>query len=254
MNVAALCGDARERTRLSIVPRRTAALFDPHPMWLDAVEHVLEGIDVEVVCRATTTQEALEQLEHNRPDLLIAEIQTAEDDLDGIQFVADVAGLLPDVRVLVLTDLRERQQINRALAAGAVAYILKSVPPEDFAAGIRLACERSIYLAGPSSRMAKPDRARDDTFGLTTRELEILRLVVEGYTNPQLAKMLWVTEPTIKFHLSKVYRKLGVANRTEAARWAVENGAVSAEVEAHVLLPRSSAAAGAVPDLIRPVL
>jgi len=213
------------------VPRRTAALFDPHPMWLDAVEHILQRIDVDVVCRATTTGEALADLERVRPDLLIAEIRTGEDDVDGIQFVSEVTRLLPDIRVLVLSEHHERQQINRALAAGAVAYILKSVSPDDFAAGIRLACERSIYLAGPSSRAVKPHPTPNETFGLTVRELEILRLVFEGYTNPQMAKMLWVTEPTIKFHLSKVYRKLGVANRTEAARWAIENGAVGTSIE-----------------------
>ena len=95
--------------------------------------------------------------------------------------------------------------------------------------------ERSIYLAGegiaPLPTLPDP-QAESAARELTRRELEILRLVAEGYSNSQLAKMLWVTEQTVKFHLSNIYRKLDVANRTEASRWAQVHGLLPAQREA----------------------
>ena len=82
----------------------------------------------------------------------------------------------------------------------------------------------SIYLAGTRLTPAPPVAQLDDSPGLTRRELEILQLVAEGHSNAELARMLWVTEQTVKFHLSNIYRKLDVANRTEASRWAQLRG------------------------------
>jgi early secretory antigenic target protein ESAT-6 len=96
---------------------------------------------------------------------------------------------------------------------------------EDLASAIRQAFETSIYHAGVKRRQSSGLIATDGpASGLTKREIEILRLVAEGYSNSQLAKMLWVTEQTVKFHLSNIYRKLDVANRTEASRWAQLHG------------------------------
>jgi DNA-binding NarL/FixJ family response regulator len=123
--------------------------------------------------------------------------------------------------------------VDAALAAGAVAYVVKTAHADDVAAAIRQSFEHSVYLAAgrpvasarPPARRAEPS---EDTAGLTRRELEILRLVAEGHSNAHLARMLWVTEQTVKFHLSNIYRKLDVANRTEASRWAQVQGLLSA--------------------------
>jgi len=107
----------------------------------------------------------------------------------------------------------------------AAAYVIKTPDPQDFAPPIRQSFQHSIYFAGASiGPVAPTPMPVDDTPGLTRRETEILKLVAEGHTNAQLAKMLWVTEQTVKFHLSNVYRKLDVANRTEASRWAQTHG------------------------------
>ena len=130
----------------------------------------------------------------------------------------------------MLSAYDDLEHIDAALEAGAVAYVVKTVHPDDFAAAIRQAFEHSIYLAGatampPTVTAAAPSApATDDWCGLTRRELEILQLVAEGHSNAQLARMLWVTEQTVKFHLSNVYRKLGVSNRTEASRYAMRRG------------------------------
>ena len=92
------------------------------------------------------------------------------------------------------------------------------------------ACRYSIFLAPSQVAPARAPAPRvDDPPGLTQREFEILRLVAEGHSNAELARMLWVTEQTVKFHLSNIYRKLDVSNRTEASRWAQLNGLLSSE-------------------------
>ena len=136
----------------------------------------------------------------------------------------------------MLSRHHDPAHIDAALAAGAAAYIVKTAHPDDVASAVRQAFDHSVYLPGgplavgePLAPEAQPARAARPG-GLTRRELEILRLVAEGHSNSQLARMLWVTEQTVKFHLSNVYRKLGVANRTEASRWAQVNGLLDDEL------------------------
>ena len=108
--------------------------------------------------------------------------------------------------------------------------MLKSANPDDLRSAIRQAFEPSLFLASDFMHGApEPAEKGPVDAGLTRREVEILQLVAEGYSNAQLAKMLWVTEQTVKFHLSNIYRKLGVANRTEASRWAQLNGLLTTD-------------------------
>jgi DNA-binding CsgD family transcriptional regulator len=99
---------------------------------------------------------------------------------------------------------------------------------------VRQAFDHSVFIAGaapaPTPTPAGAPVRVERPGGLTRRELEILRLVAEGHSNAQLARMLWVTEQTVKFHLSNIYRKLDVANRTEASRWAQRNGLLGDEL------------------------
>jgi DNA-binding NarL/FixJ family response regulator len=128
--------------------------------------------------------------------------------------------------LIILSAQDEPQNIDAAFAAGAVAYVIKTAHPEDVCAAVRQAFEHSIFLPGSTgaevrsieTRPARP--TEDDAAVLTRRELEILQLVAEGHSNAHVGRMLWVTEQTVKFHLSNIYRKLDVSNRTEASRWA----------------------------------
>ena len=137
----------------------------------------------------------------------------------------------------MLSSRRDPEAIRAALGVGAVAYVVKTAQPEDLASAIRQAFEHSVYLPGgfalemisaPPPRPADARSANGEE--LTPRECEILRLVARGRSNAQVAKKLWVTEQTVKVHLSNVYRKLGVSNRTEASRWAQLNGLLEMEV------------------------
>jgi DNA-binding NarL/FixJ family response regulator len=210
---------------------RTAILLDPHPLWLDAVERVLERAGVDVSGKATRLDQALELISEHNPDLFVAELVDSQGRLEAAETIRSVRERAPGVRVLALSSVSDPEQIDRALSAGAVAYVIKTVQSEDFASAVRHAFERSVFLPSRQSAVKGEIAApwSDEAMPLTRRELEILRLVAEGHTNVQLARLLWVTEQTVKFHLSNIYRKLDVANRTEASRWAQRHGLLPLE-------------------------
>jgi DNA-binding NarL/FixJ family response regulator len=217
---------------------RTAILVDPHPLWLDAVGQVVEQAGFTVVAKTTAFSEARALLEEHSPDLLVAEIY-GDDGVEGTSWLAEVGATWPALKTIVLSLSAEDDRIENAFRAGALAYVLKTADPANLGAVIGHIFDASIYL--PRFReVAAPVPVRESrvTEVLTRRELEILRLVAEGHSNSKLAKMLWVTEQTVKFHLSNIYRKLDVSNRTEAGRWAQLNGLLPAHegaVEAEAL-------------------
>jgi two-component system, NarL family, response regulator DevR len=205
--------------------RRTAVLVDQHPLWLDTVAQVVGRMGVEVVAKATSSTSALALVEELRPDLLITGIKMSESEMDGITLIRQARERVGSLRAIVLSMYDDTQHVEAAFAAGAVAYVLKTAHPDDLTSAIRQAFEHSIYLAGGVRPAPTPAPATiDDSPGLTRREFEILQLVAEGHSNAELARMLWVTEQTVKFHLSNIYRKLNVSNRTEASRWAQLRG------------------------------
>lgn len=209
---------------------KSAVLLDRHPLWLDAMEALVAGLGIAVVGRATTGESAVALIEDLRPDVLVAGVDFA--DGDGLECITRATLAYPGLRTVVVAESDDPEVVGQAFGAGASAYCVKTAEQEDLASAIRQVFERSIYLAGEgfAPAPAVPDpRAESAARELTRRELEILCLVAEGYSNSQLAKMLWVTEQTVKFHLSNIYRKLDVANRTEASRWAQVNGLLPAQ-------------------------
>jgi DNA-binding NarL/FixJ family response regulator len=210
---------------------RTAILLDPHPLWLDAVQRVLEGVGVDVSGKATQPDLALELVFEHKPDLFVAELGAREIRLEAADMIRSVRERAPGVRVIALSSVSDPAQIDRAISAGAAVYVIKTAQPADLASAIRHAFERSVFFPGVRSPVMGATRSppSEEAGSLTGRELEILRLVAEGHTNAQLARMLWVTEQTVKFHLSNIYRKLDVANRTEASRWAQRHGLLLVE-------------------------
>jgi DNA-binding NarL/FixJ family response regulator len=207
----------------------TTVLADSHPLWLDVIEGVAGAEGAVVVGRATTVDVATRLVARHGPDLVVVGIDTSgEFDHDFVRFVR---GRCPATKLIVLGEAVDVAAVGSALGAGATAYVVKAAQPDDLALAIRQSFSTSIFFnslhGGVSTRGPAPvgeSTSAVATIGLTKRELEILRLVSEGYSNSQLARMLWVTEQTVKFHLSNIYRKLGVSNRTEASRWAQRNG------------------------------
>jgi len=207
---------------------RTAVVLDAHPLWAEAVEGVLRRVGVDIVGKVTAGNEALVLVQRMRPDLLVTDIGARDGDRAGLTCLREARQSVPELRAVVLSLNDDADEIGAALQAGASAYVLKSAHPDDLASAVRQAFAHSVYFARPASGQNgdsfENGRESADRAQLTKREREILQLAVEGYSNAQLARMLWVTEQTVKFHLSNVYRKLNVSNRTEAARWAQLHG------------------------------
>jgi DNA-binding NarL/FixJ family response regulator len=201
--------------------------LDKHPLWLDALEKLVAREGIAVVGRATDGDEAVALIEEHRPDVFIAGVDARR--AGDLEPVRTATRAHPEMRSVVVADDADPEAIEAAFAAGATVYCVKAAEQEDLASAIRQAFERSIYIAASTVEVQRPASAEVEaaTSDLTRRELEILKLVAEGHSNSQLARMLWVTEQTVKFHLSNIYRKLNVANRTEASRWAQLNGLLS---------------------------
>jgi two-component system, NarL family, response regulator DevR len=215
---------------MSTSNRRTAVVLDAHPLWAEACAQLLARLNIETVGTTTNPSEAVELVQEHLPDLMVAGLDFASGPDDAIAALRTSHELHPDLKTVALSSRDDAGLVEEAFAAGARVFCLKTSDSEDLRAAIRQVFALSIYFPGGR---AVASVANDNGLSatpipkLTRRELEILRLVAEGHSNSQLAKMLWVTEQTIKFHLSNIYRKLGVSNRTEASRWAQLHGLLS---------------------------
>ena len=213
---------------------RTAVLLDGHPLWLKAMAELLERVGVELVGSTTDPVAALDLVEAHQPDVFVMTLEWRASELDGYECLRRTRALSPKTQTVVVSSEDDPRAVEAAFAEGASAFCTKSAEADDLAVAIRQSFSRSIHLVsvssgGPEAR-AQALRMSDDDPELTRREVEILQLVSEGHSNSQVARMLWVTEQTVKFHLSNIYRKLNVANRTEASRWAQLHGLLSHEL------------------------
>ena len=202
--------------------RRSAVLLDQHPLWLEAVAKVVGAEGLDIAAKTTDRDDALALVEEHRPDLLVTEIDFGNGPEDGIAFLRRALDLAAELKTIVLSQRTDAESIRPALAAGAAAYVVKTAQPADLASAVRQVFNHSVYVANAiPMELGSPQPLDIESDELTPREVEILVLVAEGFSNAEVAKKLWVTEQTVKVHLSKIYRKLGVSNRTEASRWAL---------------------------------
>jgi len=197
-------------------------LADDHPLMLDGIAKALSRADdVEVVGRASSGAEALALAARTAPDVVLLDLRMPA--MDGFACIPQLKRQSPATRVIVLSASTEPRDVRSALRLGAHAYVVKSVNPADLASVIRQTHEGTTFTAFAPDGATETDGASD---GLTDRELTILRALASGLSNDGIGRRLWVSEQTIKFHLRNIYRKLGVANRTEAARYAHEAGLI----------------------------
>jgi DNA-binding NarL/FixJ family response regulator len=215
-----------------------AVVIDAYPLWLEAVEAVLHGLGLATVGKATSPAEGLRLIAEHRPEIVVTDIDFGPGRAGGTAYLRDVIQARPDMKVIVISTPAEASVVTDVIDAGVTAYAMKHVRPDDLASAIRQIFEHSVFFAPASSvspaarhvtphtepqqpATAEPAR-REEPAGahLTRREREILTYVSEGMANAEIARSLWVSEQTVKFHLSNVYRKLQVTNRTQASRWA----------------------------------
>jgi len=203
---------------------KSAVILDKYPLWLDAMRSLVAGMGVDVVGGVTDCDAAVGLVESELPDVFIAGIDPLNP--SEVACIRRAKEAHSSLRSIVVADSAEDAAIRAAFAAGASVYCSKTAEQQDLASAIRLTFSSSIHIAATDVPTPLPAESGTPELAhnLTRRELEILRLVAEGSSNSQLAQMLWVTEQTVKFHLSNVYRKLNVTNRTEASRWAQIHG------------------------------
>jgi DNA-binding NarL/FixJ family response regulator len=203
---------------------------DDHRLILDGIKRALEEDGgFEIVGEANTGERVLPLVGRTNPDLVVLDLRMPG--MDGLMCLDQIRKRHPNVKVVVLSVSTDQKLIENVLKRGASAYIVKSVNPIDLPAALRQAVEGTVYnaIGLPESNAAGIAKAA----GLTERETVILSALARGLSNEQIAKELWVAEQTVKFHLTNVYRKLGVANRTEAARYAYQQGLVESPLYEH---------------------
>jgi DNA-binding NarL/FixJ family response regulator len=176
----------------------------------------------EVVGEAVNGVQVLPLVRRLKPQLVLLDLRMPQ--MDGLTCLSKIRKEFPDVKVAILSVSQDPELIQTALKRGACAYIVKSIDPDDLASALRQAIDGNVFTTAGVTEDPGERAARDA--GLTERELVIVRAVARGLSNEAIAKELWVAEQTVKFHLTNIYRKLGVSNRTEAARYAFEQGLV----------------------------
>jgi len=195
-------------------------IADDHALIRQALRAQLELEGYEVVGEADNGARVLPLVHRLRPDLVLLDIRMPG--ADGLTCLDRLRTEHPDVKVVVVSASTERDTVSAALARGARGFIAKSIAPQDLGAALRQAVDGTAWFRVGNE--ATPEAHVRELAGLTERELAILQSLVRGQSNKQISADLFVAEQTVKFHLTNVYRKLGVANRTGAVAYAAEHG------------------------------
>lgn len=189
---------------------------------LEAVRAALEHEkDIELVGDAQSGVDALRRLPQSGADVCLLDVRMPG--MDGITCLEQIRERYPSVKVMMLSGVDDARLVEQALQRGASAFILKHVDPRDLVSAIRQVAEGSVFTRSVGPAPPTPAALREQ-FGITSREAEILTRLSLGRSNQRIARELGVTEEAVKYHLTNVYRKLRVKNRTEAARFAFEHG------------------------------
>ncbi len=174
---------------------------------------------LELVGEAGNGEEAIAQYAALRPDVVLMDLRMKE--MDGVAATQAIRRVDPQARIVVLTMYEGDVDIHRALAAGAIGYVLKEVPAEELFQAIRNAAAGRRALPAQVARALADFTPRVD---LTAREVEVLRLVSKGLQNAEVARLIGRTTGTVKVHLQNIFRKLGTEDRTEAVTVALQRG------------------------------
>ena len=210
------------------LPKRIRIMtVDDHEIFRGGIAFALDAYDdIELVGGAQSGEEALRLCEQVRPDVILMDMRMPG--LDGPTTTQTIRQQYPRVQILALTSFHDEQLVQRAMAAGAIGYVLKGIPIKELVAAIRAASagrptidEQALQALIQAARSGP--RLGDD---LTDREREVLALLVEGLSNPEIADRLVISLPTAKAHVRSILAKLRVSSRTEAATVAVKHNLV----------------------------
>jgi len=200
-------------------------LADDHRLMIEAVRVALEADgDFEVVGFTTDATKIVGLVSETSPDVVVLDVRMPL--LDGIACLNRIRQRSPEVKVVMLSASEDPTLAAQALEGGASAFVLKQIDPRDLGSVLRQVVNGTVFqTVGVPAALSSSRQATEA--GLTAKEQEVLAALARGLSNQQIAKELWLAEQTVKFHLSNIYRKLEVRNRTEAVQHAVRRGFVS---------------------------
>ncbi len=206
-------------------------IADDHPVVRDGLRAMLgTQPDFQVVGEAVNGTETVQLAARLKPDVTLLDLEMP--DFDGVNVLTQLRALDPQARVIIVTAYDTDERIVQAVVAGAQGYLLKGAPREEIFRAIRVVDEgesllQPIVASKLMQHVSQQASQPAEMDSLTPRELEVLYLLAQGKSNKQIAAELVITERTTKFHVSSIFSKLGAANRTEAAKIAVQRGLVS---------------------------
>ena len=190
----------------------TVLVGEDHPLMVEAIKLVLtESTEFEIAGVASSGADVIALAERIEPDLVLLDLELP--DADGVEVLRVLKRLDNPPQVVIFSAHEGSELVDEAFCAGASAFINKRIDPWDLPAALRQTVDPTLFQP---LRLNSVDGLTPTKAKLTARELEILAALADGLTNRGIAKRLWLTEQTVKFHLSSVYRKLGVSSRTEA--------------------------------------
>jgi DNA-binding NarL/FixJ family response regulator len=196
---------------------------DDHQLTLEAVKAaLLETQGIKIVAEARSGRQALAAVARSRPDAALIDMHMPGA-IDGLTCAERIRKNYPDVRVVMISGFTDEASVRMAFRRGAHAFISKGVDPRDLGPAVRQCVSGTVFHAPFDGSPPEIEGLCEE---LTEREIAVLKAVAAGLPSNAVAKRLWVTEHTVKFHLTNIFRKLQVTNRTEAARWAQKHGLV----------------------------
>lgn len=215
-----------ERTRVYVV--------EDQPQLLKNLVKVLNTFEeLEVVGTSQDGEDAVEDIVRVRPQLVLLDLELPG--LNGIQVTQRVKRRAPEVEILILTSFEDEQKVYEAIQVGASGYLVKRVGPEKIRSGIREVMEGGTVLEPIIAKkfwnyfqsiQAKPPEKKENPWGLTPTEFEVLRFVAKGLSNAEVGQVMTMERRTVRTHLSHIYRKMGVNSHVEAVVLALRAGIV----------------------------
>jgi DNA-binding NarL/FixJ family response regulator len=199
-------------------------IVDDHPLVRRGLCELFaaEG-DIDVVDAVGDGDEAVRSVLAQHPDVVLMDVSMP--DIDGIEATRRVLAVRPETRVVMLTSFAEHERVIEALDSGAIGYILKDAESDELVRGVRAAAAGDSPLSPRAARaLVTARRGRRPFEELTARELDVLKLVARGLSNKQIAWRLAISEKTVKTHMTSIFGRIGVGDRTQAAQWAQRHG------------------------------